>query len=294
MYTLGIETFLAVVRAQSLSGAAETLHLSQTTVSQRLRVLEQELGIVLIERGKGIKHIRLTPVGEEFFKLAEQWSFIWREAKLLQAHGPKLFLAVGSVDSINTFVLPPVYRALNKHSTPIKLQIHTSHSTELYADVENRRVDIAFVLRDLVHPNVIVTKCLSSPMVVLRITTPTRIPSVFIHPEELDPNNELFMPFGGREYTVWHERWWNPLNPSQVKLDSANLLFSMLQEPEQWAIVPKIVAEAAAQRGNYTMNYLKTPPPNYTCYKLTHKNPTRITQAATGVFEQYFHAIIKK
>jgi len=293
MYSQGIETFLAVVRTQSLSKAAEELHLAQTTISSRLKALEQDLGLVLLERSKGVKHIRLTPVGEEFFKLAEQWSYIWREAKLLQTQGPRLSLVVGSVDSINTFVLPPVFRALNKHTNPLKLQIHTSHTADLYADIESRRVDVAFVLRELVHPNVTVTKCFSSPMVVLRVADPNRKKSVFIHPEELEPKHELFMPFGGREYHTWHEHWWNPLNPSRVKLDSANLLFELLQEPEQWAIMPKIVANAAARRGNYDITPLTAPPPNYTCYKLTHKTPTSLTQQALSVFDQYFHSLIR-
>lgn len=292
MYALGIETFLAVVKAQTLSQAAEDLHLAQTTISQRLKILEQELGLVLIERGKGIKHIRLTPAGEEFFKLAEQWSFIWREAKLLQAQGPRLSLVVGSVDSINTLVLPPVFRAFNSHPAPLKLQIHTSHSVELYDAVEKRQVDVAFVLRNLVHPNVIVTKCFSSPMVVLRVADGTAQDNAFIHPEQLDPEHELFMPFGGREYVAWHEHWWNPLAPSRVRLDSINLLFSLLQEPQQWAIVPKIVASAAAHRGNYAIHHLTTPPPNYTCYKLTHANPTSLTRQTLAIFDQYFHSLI--
>ncbi len=292
MYTLGIETFLAVVRAQSLSGAAEALHLAQTTVSQRLKVLEQELDLVLVERGKGIKQIRLTPSGEAFFTLAEQWSFIWKQAKLLQAHGPSLSLGVGSVDSINTFVLPSVYRALNNHPNPPLLKIHTSHSADLYEEIERRQVDIAFVLRELVHPNVTVEKCFSSPMVLLRLASPTSQRKSPVHPEELNPKHELFMPWGGHDYISWHEYWWNPFNPSRTKLDSSNLLVSLLQDPEQWAIVPKIVAAAVSQRGNYSIDYLTNPPPNYTCFKLTHKNPTRLTQNSLEIFNQYFQALI--
>ena len=289
--TLGIETFLAVVRAQSLSRAAEELHLAQTTISQRIKVLEQEMGLTLIERGKGIKAIRLTLAGEEFLKLAERWSFIWREAQLLQANGPRFSLVVGSVDSINTFVLPPVFRALNQRPVPLKLQVHTSHSAELYFEVEKRQVDVAFVLRNLIHPNVNVMKCFTSPMVVLRLAKSPEKDKAPVHPEELNPDRELFMPWG-REYQVWHEYWWSPLNPSRISLDSANLLFGLLQEEDQWAIVPKVVALAAAQRGSYSIDYLADPPPNYTCYKLTHKNSTSLTAQALEIFDQYFQTLV--
>ena len=52
MYNRGIEAFLAVIRTQNISKAAEQLNLSQTTVSKRLRVLEQEVDTVLFERGE--------------------------------------------------------------------------------------------------------------------------------------------------------------------------------------------------------------------------------------------------
>ncbi len=39
-----IETFLAVARTKTISGAAADLHLAQTTVSQRIKILEEEFG----------------------------------------------------------------------------------------------------------------------------------------------------------------------------------------------------------------------------------------------------------
>lgn len=53
-----IPTFLTIVRKQSISAAAESMHVAQTTISQRLNVAEQEFGFKLIERGRGIKKLR--------------------------------------------------------------------------------------------------------------------------------------------------------------------------------------------------------------------------------------------
>lgn len=289
MYTLGIETFLAVIRAQNLSKAAEALHVAQTTVSQRLRVLERELGITLIERGKGIKQIRLTPAGEEFSQLAAQWNFIWHETQILRTQGPKLSLVVGSVDSINSFVLPSVYSALNKHQPPIKLEIRTAHSAEIYLMVETRQIDVGFVLGERVHPNVNVDKCYTAPMVVLRpkASQDTELGSKTIHPSDLDPNYELFMPWG-QEFKIWHDHWWDPLSPSGIKLDSSHLLISLLQNPQQWAIVPLWVATAALKLGDYFVYQLENPPPEYTCYKLTHKHPTSLHKQALDILDSYF------
>lgn len=294
MYPLGLETFLAVVRSQSFSKAAEELNLAQTTVSQRLKVLEQELGITLIERGKGIKQIRLTPAGEEFHKLAKQWSVIWSEATILKTHSPQLSLVVGSVDSLNNFILPKIYHAIKQHIPPIKLEVHTSHSAELYNAIEKRQVDIAFVLHKMVHPNVRVTKCFASPMVVLRLATTTKQETDILHPSELDPNYELYMPWGKGAFQTWHERWWNSQTSAQIRLDSAQLLLSLLKDPVQWAIVPTWVADEAVKNSKYFIYRLTDPPPHYICYKLTHENPTSATRHALDIFNKHFAKIISE
>lgn len=56
-----LQYFLAVAREQSISGAAESLHLSQPTLSRQLRDMEEELGKQLMIRGN--RRITLTDEG---------------------------------------------------------------------------------------------------------------------------------------------------------------------------------------------------------------------------------------
>ena len=65
-----LEYFLAVAREQSLSGAAEFLHLSQPTLSRQLRDLEEELGKPLFTRGN--RGITLTEEGMLLRKRAKE------------------------------------------------------------------------------------------------------------------------------------------------------------------------------------------------------------------------------
>ena len=48
-----IETFLGIVRTRNITKTAENMLLSQSTVSNRLKHLEEELGCQLIQRAKG-------------------------------------------------------------------------------------------------------------------------------------------------------------------------------------------------------------------------------------------------
>lgn len=65
-----LQYFLAVAREQSISGAAEFLHLSQPTLSRQLKDLEDELGKQLFVRGN--RRITLTEEGMLLRKRAEE------------------------------------------------------------------------------------------------------------------------------------------------------------------------------------------------------------------------------
>lgn len=58
-----------VVLRQSFSGAADTLHLSQSAVSQQVAALEREVGMPLLERTSGGP--KLTPAGERLVEHAD-------------------------------------------------------------------------------------------------------------------------------------------------------------------------------------------------------------------------------
>lgn len=65
-----LEYFLAVAREQSITRAAEYLHLTQPTLSRQLKDLERELGLKLFERGP--RRVTLTEEGAFFRKRAEE------------------------------------------------------------------------------------------------------------------------------------------------------------------------------------------------------------------------------
>ena len=65
--------FLAVAREQSISAAAESLHISQPALSTQLKALEAELGKQLLIRGtKGSRRVLLTDEGMILRKRAEE------------------------------------------------------------------------------------------------------------------------------------------------------------------------------------------------------------------------------
>lgn len=67
-----LKYFLAVSREQSISGAANALHITQPALSRQLMDLEQELGAKLLIRGSRGKPVELTEDGKRLRLRAEE------------------------------------------------------------------------------------------------------------------------------------------------------------------------------------------------------------------------------
>lgn len=68
--TLGVQAFVAIADRGSFQGAADSLHVTQTAITQRLRKLETYLGVALIERTT--RSMALTVIGRSFLPQARR------------------------------------------------------------------------------------------------------------------------------------------------------------------------------------------------------------------------------
>ncbi len=101
--TLDIETFrtlLEVNRTRHFGKAAEALFITQSAVSARIKKLEENLGVTLLDRQR--RDIHPTPEGRRLLRHAEHIIALWRKAQqdvalAKQAHAQ---LAVGGVVSL--------------------------------------------------------------------------------------------------------------------------------------------------------------------------------------------------
>jgi DNA-binding transcriptional LysR family regulator len=292
MYLLGIEAFLAIVQTHSLNKAAELLHLTQSTISYRLKTLEQELGAPLVQRGKGIPTITLTPFGENFIAIAERWRALIRETEIIQANGPQISLTLGGSNSLNTYLLPPLYQALSRHTPQIRLQIRTQHSADLYTALEHREIDAAFVRRELTVPHIAVDPFFQDDMVLVRPPTSENIAVKRVDPGDLKGEDELYIHNRGwgLAYQTWHDRWWGPLSAARIQIDGMGLIFALLQDSRQWAVAPRSIAGRFVKSGQCVIQEISDPPPPIIHYKITHKYALS-TSPGLKILEHYLKCL---
>jgi DNA-binding transcriptional LysR family regulator len=137
-----LNLLLAVARAGSFTHAAKLLGIEQSTVSRRMRTLEDSLGVALFERHP--QKSVLTPVGETLLRRAEA---VEAEVHALcdEAGGVerdvKGLVRVALTESIAVYgVIPRVLPKLRKQYPELRLELMTSY---LAADLGHRDAEIA-------------------------------------------------------------------------------------------------------------------------------------------------------
>ena len=79
MNIVSLKTFLAIVETGSLVRASEKMNVTQSTVTARLRTLEEEVGQSLLRRNKS--GATLTPAGTKLLRYAGIMVGLWRQAR---------------------------------------------------------------------------------------------------------------------------------------------------------------------------------------------------------------------
>ena len=101
---------LAVAEQESFTGAADRLHLAQPSLSRQVRLLEQELGVVLFNRGPGQGRVTLTPDGNALLPFMQR---VLADVEAAGAEARALSgmvrgrVGIGATPSLITSVLAP-------------------------------------------------------------------------------------------------------------------------------------------------------------------------------------------
>lgn len=146
-----LKTFLAVADLLSFNQAAETLNYAQSTISARIRGLEQELGVPLFDRLG--KKVALTEAGKIMVRYAKKMTDIEAEtiAEVAGWEEPEGSISIRIPQSLGTFILPKVLGDFQKEYPRVNLDINTCTFSSLKQELRSGITDIAFLLMDSIH-----------------------------------------------------------------------------------------------------------------------------------------------
>jgi DNA-binding transcriptional LysR family regulator len=139
-----IKVFLAVCDSLSFTIAGKRLQKTQSAVSQAVRQLEEDLGVVLVNRTS--RSVSLTPAGELFrSRAAALLEDATALAALMREHDKSKLaeLRVGMVESFANAVGPLLIRSMLNEA--VNLALWSDITPHLKAALDDRRYDIVVV-----------------------------------------------------------------------------------------------------------------------------------------------------
>lgn len=141
-----LEVFVKVAELGSFSRAAEALFLTQPTVSEHVRGLEDDLGVQLLDRlGRGASP---TPAGELLLGYARRMLALTREARqaIERFQGRTIGeLVVGGSTIPGEYLLPALIGQFKAKFPEISISLRVSASRQVSEWVEEGRVEIGVV-----------------------------------------------------------------------------------------------------------------------------------------------------
>jgi DNA-binding transcriptional LysR family regulator len=136
----------SVAELGSLGQVADRHQMSQPAVSMRMRQLERQLGLTLLQRGP--TGTRLTPAGE---RMAAQARRVLAEVRTLMAGAQALVaeqgsqLRVAASLTVAEHLLPGWIAALHQESPDVILAVEVTNSAKVLARVGDGNADVGFV-----------------------------------------------------------------------------------------------------------------------------------------------------
>lgn len=115
--------FTTLIDQGTFTKAAKHLHISQPSLSSAIKKLEDNIGLILIERST--RNFQLTKEGEivykESKKLIQHFNYVEKEIFRLKDSGP-LELQIGLIESVK-FWLPDVLNTYNQSNPDVRIKL---------------------------------------------------------------------------------------------------------------------------------------------------------------------------
>jgi DNA-binding transcriptional LysR family regulator len=239
-----INAFLTIVETNNFTKAADKLYISQSTLSDRLSALEEDLDTRLIKRRSGKKKLELTEKGIEFLDYAARYIELenevneWKQAPLLP------HLKIGAPQSVNTYLFRGLYRSYLAESYQIHVSSHWNRT--IYSMVNSFDIDIGIVSKPYQSNQVTTKELINEPLLIIYDNRFSNYHQL----DELKRSDQIYIGWGP-DYKDWYYRQWDSSVPARITLDSPELLMDYLESEDTWAIVPLCVYQDIIQKNDH-------------------------------------------
>ena len=140
---------MEVYREGSFSRAAQKLYISQPSLSQMIKKVEEKVGSPLFDRSAS--PVRLTETGRAYLRAAEQiqeaedgFCHYLSDAEACLTGS----LSLGGTTLLTSYVLAPLISAFSARFPRVDVRIHETHTAQLERDLQAGELDFVMENRD--------------------------------------------------------------------------------------------------------------------------------------------------
>ncbi|MFT9599356.1 LysR family transcriptional regulator [Mesobacillus sp.] len=245
--------FIAIAEEKNITSAAHRLHMSQPPLSLQLKQMEEELGVMLVERHG--KKLELTDKGQLLYRHALNIVHAFEEVKNeLQEtdEGRKGNLSVG-INTLSVPEFPEWLEAFHSSFPLVYLRIVQNDSAYLAELVKNRTIELGLVRLPLANQDLnylplynesFVFVCRQNGKDEISIEEISKYPLIL-------PSTE-----GLGSYNIIHEAFTKAQLPLQVicECSDMNVLMQMVSSGIGSTIVPESVFQSYGHSNLFTRN----------------------------------------
>ncbi len=234
--------FLTVVREESITKAAEVLHITQPTLSRQLAQMEEEIGVKLFDRGS--RKIQLTNEGillrrraEEILQLVDQTEKeLVEQEELVEG---KISIGCGEIASVQ--LLPELFASFRRRYPRVSFDLFTATADLVKEQLDKGLLDIGLLLEpvdmekyDFIRLNMkekwVVLMRPDDPLAQRKVVTAKDLSSLpLILPRRIRVRSELASWFG-EYYNKLNVAFTSNLNTNGAIMVSKGLGYSLVIE----------------------------------------------------------------
>lgn len=145
-----LKYFLAVAREGSITGAANTLHLTQPTLTRQLQDLEKELGQKLLKRGK--YKVSLTPEGlllrkraEEIIEMVEKTEAEFQS--ISETVAGDIYIGSGETELMKYIAV--IMKEMQEEYPNIKFHIYSGNAEDVVEKLDRGYLDFGILIQPI-------------------------------------------------------------------------------------------------------------------------------------------------
>lgn len=146
-----LQYFVTIVQHKSITHAAESLHVTQPTISRQIKELEEELGVTLLIRGS--REVQLTEQGQYLYNRALEILSLVEKTEQTIRHEEEIagLIAIGAAESQSLDILAQTLKEMSDHYPKLQFSIFSGNADQLQEKLDSGLLDFAVIIGEVNH-----------------------------------------------------------------------------------------------------------------------------------------------